>query len=94
MKVTHLILFLAGGAEAGSDYNSITRRRIIFLPGQVDARSNSADIPFDITIIGDIIPEPTEYLEVHFAIDGGDTQGSGYAYPSAIARVTILDNDG
>ena len=83
----------AGGAVDGSDYNGITRRRVVFLPGQVDARMNSADFPFDITIIGDTIPEPTEYLEVHFAIDSGDTQGSGYAYPTAIARVTILDDD-
>ena len=47
------------------------------------------DVPFTVTIIDDDIPEPTEYFEVHFEV-----QSTGYAYPSAIGRVTILDNDG
>lgn len=79
---------------AGTDYQSIIRRRVVFLPDQVDPRMGSNDVPFDITIVGDDIAEPTEYLEVHFVIDLTDTQGSGYAYPTAIARVTILDDDG
>ena len=63
----------------------------MFLEGSTTPRTGNRDIPFDITIVNDDVAEPTEYLEVHFI--NNQTVGVGYAYPSAIARVTILDDD-
>ena len=79
----------AGGAVAGSDYQTITGRRIRWRPNKVDPQRDTAnDAPFTITIIDDNVNEDDEYLEVHFVVET-----TGYAFPSAIARVTILDDD-
>ncbi len=48
---------------------------------------------FDVTIINDEVAEETEYFEVHFYVDAQANSG-GYAFPSSIVRVTILDDDG
>ena len=72
------------------DYETITGRRIRWRPDRVDPRTDTAnDAPFTITIIDDDVDEDDEYLEVHFTVET-----TGYAFPSAIARVTILDDDG
>lgn len=55
----------------------------------MDPRMDSSnDAPFTITILDDEIEEPTEYLEIHFTVET-----TGFAFPDAIARVTILDDD-
>lgn len=87
-----LFIFAAGVALEGSDgdFLAITNRRIRWRPDTVDPRTDTAnDAPFTITIIDDDILEDTEYLEVHFTVET-----TGFAFPDAIARVTILDNDG
>lgn len=85
--------FSEGGAQEGSDFIPIKDRRIRWSlrpqDDRVNPRTDTAnDAPFVISITDDDIPEPTEYLEVRFRIDS-----TGYAFPSAIARVTILDDD-
>ena len=74
------------------DYIPITDRRVRWTRAQVDRvnprNDTPNDIPFIITIVNDNIAEPTEYLEVHFTITS-----NGFAFPRAIARVTILDDD-
>lgn len=77
----------------GSDFVSLSGVRTRWSPGATQSRAvlgdgGVRDVFFDITIIDDSNPEPTEYFEVHFEV-----QSTGYAYPSAIGRVTILDND-
>ena len=84
-------LHAEGGAAAGSDYLALSGVIIRWQANQRLSRFDlgNNDVPFDVTIIDDDIPEPTEYFEVHFEV-----QSTGYAYPSAIGRVTILDDDG
>jgi hypothetical protein len=84
-----------GGAREGSDFIPIIDRRIRWgiqegVFDRVNPRTDTAnDAPFTITIIDDDVSEPTEYLEVHFVV-----VTTGFASPNAIARVTILDDDG
>ena len=68
--------------------------RQVFLAGSVDPRrEGNRDPPFTVPIVDDDVMEPTEYFEVHFFVDDQPSSG-GYAFPSAIARVTIFDDDG
>lgn len=83
-----------GRAQEGSDFTPITERRIRWSVRPQDDRVNprtdtANDAPFTISITNDDISEPTEYLEVHFRV-----ASTGFAFPDAIARVTILDDDG
>ena len=90
-KLTSLI---EGKAKNGSDYLTLSGVRIQWQPGEKLSRFDlgtgipTLDTPFDVTIIDDDVPEPIECFEVHFVV-----QSTGYAYPSAIGRITILDND-
>ena len=85
---------LAGGAIAGQDYMARDGPRQIFLAGSVDPRRDgNRDPPFTVPIVNDDVAEGTEYFEVHFDVDDQPNSG-GYAFPSAIARVTIFDDDG
>ena len=75
---------------AGFDYNPISNRRIRWSPNEVDPRNDTDnDAPFTITIIDDDVEEPTEYFEVFFRVTT-----TGFAFPDAVARVAILDDDG
>ena len=66
----------------------------MFVADSVDPRRiPNRDLPFEVPIVNDDVLEPTEYFEVHFDIDRQPNSG-GYAFPSAIARVTIFDDDG
>ena len=87
MMITMPFLLPEGGAKEITDFTPIPERRIRWRRGQVDPRDDEQ--PFTIDITDDDITEETEYLEVHFRVDN-----NGYAFPSAIARVYILDNDG
>ena len=55
--------------------------------------SRPKDGNFTITILDDDVIEDTETFEITFVI-GSNSDSSGYAYPSNIATVTILDDDG
>ena len=82
-----------GRAVEGGDFIPITNRRIRWTvrPGDdpVNPRIGRNDAPFIVTIVDDNIAEPTEYFEVHYTVET-----NGIALPDAIARVTILDDDG
>jgi len=89
-RIHQLLLSPEGGALESSDYVPLTGRRIRWAPNAVDPRTTTAnDAPFNVMIVNDDIAEPTEYFEVHFTVET-----TGYAFPDAVARVTILDDDG
>ena len=71
----------------------IFNRRLRWSPGETLTRvvlgTGGSDQFFIITILDDLIPEQDEYFEVQFEI-----ANTGYAYPNAVGRVTILDDDG
>ena len=80
----------ADSCDTDNDYIAITDRRIRWRPNAVDPRTDSInDAPFTIVICDDDETEPDEYFEVRFIVET-----TGYAFPDAIARVTILDDDG
>ncbi len=59
--------------------------RIRWAPGErLSGRGDS----FQFMIVDDDIGESTEYLEIAF-----DISSTGFAYPRAVGRVTILDDD-
>ena len=64
----------------------------MFRPGSTQPRMARPDHPLDIPIIDDDEAEPIEYFEVHFVVDVR-SNSAGYAFPSAIAHVTIVDDD-
>ena len=76
----------------GSDFEELSNFAIRWTANSEQPRyitsPNNANQPFTVTILDDDIPEPTEYFEVHFEVEN-----TGFAFPSAIGRVTILDND-
>lgn len=74
---------------AGSDFTPRNPSRVVFAIGDVQPRRG---VPYEIQITNDEIEEDPEYFEVHFVFDS-QTESGGYAFPSAIARVTILDDD-
>ena len=78
---------------AGSDYVSLSGVRTRWQAGETLSRfelgtGSGNDVAFEVTILDDDIPEPTEYFEVHFEV-----QSTGIGFPSTIGRVTILDDD-
>lgn len=89
----NLSILAAGEAVDGEDYTGIFNRRVRWSPGDIQTRfelgTGGSDMAFEVTILDDLVAEPTEYFEVHFTIDN-----TGYAYPRRVGRVTILDNDG
>ena len=84
------ILLADGRALAGPDYVPIERQRVRWSSNAVEPRTGANDPPFEITIADDDDEEDIiEYLEVFFTVDT-----VGFASPDAVARITILDNDG
>ena len=84
------ICFADGKALAGPDYVAIERQRIRWSSTTVEPRTEANnDRPFEITIVDDDVQEDIEYLEVFFIVDT-----IGFGSPDAVARITILDNDG
>ena len=82
----------------GSDYMAISEFRIRWQEDQVDPRyiptPSSADPVFQVSIIDDDIPEPfIEYFELVLTLNEGSSGRNGIFYPSAIGRVTIIDDD-
>ena len=75
---------------AGTDFTAVDETRVVFAVNEVNARRGS---PLRIPILDDDIVEDRETFEVHFFLDS-QSDSAGYAFPSEIARVTILDNDG
>ena len=73
-----------GGAVPDADFIARSGVRIRWRPEETEPREL-----FQIMIVDDEIAESDEYLEVTFVIDS-----TGYAFPRAVGRVTILDNDG
>ena len=81
---------------AGQDYQSLSNFRIRWLRGAVDPRylpnPTNADPTFEFMIINDDILEPTEYFEIDLIPNPGGN-GNAFFYPSAVGRVTIIDDD-
>ena len=73
------------------DYVTVSDKRFKFNVNSVNPRPKDGD--FIIDIINDDIAEATETFEITFIIRS-NPDSSGYAYPSNMATVTILDDDG
>ena len=87
-------LFAEGGAVAGVDFQSLSGISYIWEADQTEPRVNTSrrrgnDAFFDVPIISDNVADSGEYFEVHFTV-----RTVGFAYPSQVARITILDAQG
>ena len=64
---------------------------------QVDPRyiptATDDDPVFQVRIVDDGIPEPAEYFELVLTLNEGSNGRNGIFYPSAVGRVTIIDDD-
>ena len=60
-------------------------------PRYIPNASNS-DPAFEFSIINDDIPENIEYFEIDLIPNPGGN-GNSFFYPSAVGRVTIIDDD-
>ena len=83
---------------ASSDYMVLSDFRIRWLADQVDPRyiptPSDNDPVFEVIIIDDAIPEPREeYFEIVLSLNPTDSGRNGFFYPSAVGRVTIIDDD-
>ena len=73
--------------------------RIRWLADQVDPRyiptPTRNDPAFEITIIDDSVAEPPgrEYFEIDLTLNPTGGSRNGFFYPSAVGRVTIIDDD-
>ena len=72
--------------------------RIRWLADQVDPRyiptPSDNDPVFNVTIKDDEIPEPREeYFEIVLSLNPTGSRRNGFFYPSAVGRVTIIDDD-
>ena len=58
-----------------------------YLPSETDV-----DLTFQVNIINDNIPEDQEYFEINLTLNPTGN-GNGFFYPTAVGRVTIIDDD-
>ena len=81
---------------AFQDYMPLSNFRIRWRTNEVDPRfvtSPSANDPaLEFVIIDNHIPEQTEYFEIDLIPNPGGN-GNGFFFPSAVGRVTIIDDD-
>ena len=81
---------------AFQDYMLLSNFRIRWGANEVDPRyitSPSAnDHTLQFMIIDNDIPEQTEYFEIDL-IPNPAGNGNGFFFPSAVGRVTIIDDD-
>ena len=83
---------------AGQDYDALTSNfRIRWQRNQVDPRyiptATANDPVFQINIIDDSISEPIEYFEIELIVNPVSQTRNGFFFPSAVGRVTIIDDD-
>lgn len=71
--------------------------RIRWEVNQVDPRyiptPTDRDPVFQINITNDNIPEVQEYFEIMLTLNEVGSNSNGFFYPSAVGRVTIIDDD-
>ena len=81
---------------AGQDYRPLSNFRIRWAADQVYPRYLSSatfsDPIFQVSLIDDDIPEDQEYFEIYLILNPGGN-GNGFFYPTAVSRVTIIDDD-
>ena len=76
------------------DYQPQSNFRIRWQADQVDPRSGSNDPPLVFEIIDDDIEEdPFEYFEIDLSLNPTGSGRNGFFFPSAVGRVTIVDDD-
>ena len=82
---------------AFQDYMPLSNFRIRWQVNEVDPKyitsPSDRDRTFEFMIIDNDIPEQTEYFEIDLIPDPGGGRGNGFIFPSAVGRVTIIDDD-
>ena len=94
----HVFKLISSFSVASSDYMVLSNFRIRWLADQVDPiyipTPSVNDLVFNVTIIDDEIPEPREeYFEIVLSLSPTGSRRNGFFYPSAVGRVTIIDDD-
>ena len=84
---------------AGVDYMPLSNFRIRWQADQVEPRyitnPTANDPTFEVIIIDDDILEPPgrEYFEIDLTLNPTGNDRNGFFFPSAVGRVTIIDDD-
>ncbi len=81
----------------GIDYVALSNFRIRWQADQVDPRyiptPTANDPVFEVIIMDDSVLEPREYFEIELMLNPTGNGRNGLFYPSAVGRVTIIDDD-
>lgn len=75
---------------AGSDYIAVNPAPGVISNLRFRANRLTPNVPFDVQIINDDVPEPIEYLEVVITCDGNEN----CYIPQSVHTITIIDDQG